>query len=286
MVAFAADYAPTTEAPDAQNRARGIFLAVEVRAGENGVESRRPRREKVAFSYETASGPTNFLNRDPIGEQGGLNLYAFVGNDPVNGIDFLGLKRLSSWISWDVYHIPMRVRQSLYHKRVDERLLENQKQLVSGVSLALRAESYNDSQRLRDINLSLRETRHGKDSFNYETFFKMEGDEATTSNTGSAFRSPHCVECVKTTVVVHVYTGNPRLNPRPQAMNYYERRKRFKIPRFPDTEHAGKALLILCADGMKHADFLGEYTVRRLISITERTGVAYWGISRAENIVK
>ena len=107
MVAFATEYAPTNEAPDEQNRAREIFLAVEVRAGENGVRSRDPRREKVAFSYETASGPTNFLNRDPINELGSqsvrdvkkegdfdeeLNLYAFVGNDPVNAVDYLGLQ--------------------------------------------------------------------------------------------------------------------------------------------------------------------------------------------------
>ena len=32
-----------------------------------------------------------FLNRDPIEEAGGLNLYAFVGNDPVNRWDVLGL---------------------------------------------------------------------------------------------------------------------------------------------------------------------------------------------------
>jgi RHS repeat-associated protein len=32
-----------------------------------------------------------FLNRDPVGEEGGLNLYGFVGNDPVNRIDSLGL---------------------------------------------------------------------------------------------------------------------------------------------------------------------------------------------------
>ena len=32
-----------------------------------------------------------FLNRDPIGELGGSNLYAFVENDPVNGWDYLGL---------------------------------------------------------------------------------------------------------------------------------------------------------------------------------------------------
>ena len=32
-----------------------------------------------------------FLNRDPIEELGGSNLYAFVENDPVNGRDLLGL---------------------------------------------------------------------------------------------------------------------------------------------------------------------------------------------------
>ena len=32
-----------------------------------------------------------WLNRDPIGERGGLNLYAFVFNSPVHVIDFLGL---------------------------------------------------------------------------------------------------------------------------------------------------------------------------------------------------
>ena len=32
-----------------------------------------------------------FLNRDPLGEEGGYNLYAFCNNDPVNGIDPLGL---------------------------------------------------------------------------------------------------------------------------------------------------------------------------------------------------
>ena len=44
-----------------------------------------------AVSYETASGHTNFLNRDPMNEHGGINLYAFVANNPVNDFDFLGL---------------------------------------------------------------------------------------------------------------------------------------------------------------------------------------------------
>src|SRR6185436_4343348 len=32
-----------------------------------------------------------WLSRDPIGELGGLNLYGYVGNSPVNTIDSLGL---------------------------------------------------------------------------------------------------------------------------------------------------------------------------------------------------
>ena len=32
-----------------------------------------------------------FLCKDPIGERGGLNLYGFVGNDPIRRIDPLGL---------------------------------------------------------------------------------------------------------------------------------------------------------------------------------------------------
>jgi RHS repeat-associated protein len=32
-----------------------------------------------------------WLNRDPIGEVGGLNLYAYVGGNPVNFVDLLGL---------------------------------------------------------------------------------------------------------------------------------------------------------------------------------------------------
>jgi hypothetical protein len=30
------------------------------------------------------------LSRDPIAEKGGYNLYGFVGNEPLNSIDYLG----------------------------------------------------------------------------------------------------------------------------------------------------------------------------------------------------
>ena len=48
--------------------------------------------ETTPRDYETASGRPKWLSRDPIEEQGGLNLYGMVGNDGVNGSDKLGLE--------------------------------------------------------------------------------------------------------------------------------------------------------------------------------------------------
>lgn len=39
-----------------------------------------------------------FINRDPAEEAGGVNLYGFVGNDPVNGWDVLGEGSLADWL--------------------------------------------------------------------------------------------------------------------------------------------------------------------------------------------
>ena len=40
-----------------------------------------------AWSYESALGRIAWLSRDPIGEEGGLNLYGYVGNNPVRNTD-------------------------------------------------------------------------------------------------------------------------------------------------------------------------------------------------------
>ena len=45
--------------------------------------------------YQPKTG--RWPNRDPIGEQGGLNLYGFVGNDGLNTLDILGLKVCTQW---------------------------------------------------------------------------------------------------------------------------------------------------------------------------------------------
>jgi RHS repeat-associated protein len=39
-----------------------------------------------------------WISRDPIGEKGGINLYGYVGNDPVNAVDPLGLFESSPWL--------------------------------------------------------------------------------------------------------------------------------------------------------------------------------------------
>lgn len=46
------------------------------------------------YGYRYYNAETGrWLNRDPIEEQGGLNLYSFVGNDAVNVWDYLGMKQ-------------------------------------------------------------------------------------------------------------------------------------------------------------------------------------------------
>jgi uncharacterized protein RhaS with RHS repeats len=43
-------------------------------------------------AYKTASGLGKWPNRDPIEEDGGINLYQYVNNDPLDWIDPLGLQ--------------------------------------------------------------------------------------------------------------------------------------------------------------------------------------------------
>lgn len=47
----------------------------------------------VARAYSAILG--RFINRDPIDENGGLNLYAYVNNEPISSIDALGLQGVS-----------------------------------------------------------------------------------------------------------------------------------------------------------------------------------------------
>ena len=48
---------------------------------------RKPKQKNYAYDARIAL----WLSRDPIWEQGGLNLYGMVGNDPIKWLDFIGL---------------------------------------------------------------------------------------------------------------------------------------------------------------------------------------------------
>jgi RHS repeat-associated protein len=45
----------------------------------------------VQYTYRNASGRAEWLSRDPIAEEGGINLYGYVANDPVDYYDPDGL---------------------------------------------------------------------------------------------------------------------------------------------------------------------------------------------------
>src|SRR5215472_2385232 len=65
--------------------------------------SRRGRRRKITtLAYQscvhrdaTSRRLHNWLNKDPIEEKGGVNLYNYVGNCPVNGFDPFGLWQIT-----------------------------------------------------------------------------------------------------------------------------------------------------------------------------------------------
>lgn len=52
------------------------------------------QQDELDYRYKTASGRSIWPSRDPIAENGGINLYAFVENDSLNSWDWLGLDPL------------------------------------------------------------------------------------------------------------------------------------------------------------------------------------------------
>ena len=91
MVALNTAYAAPKNAADPKNRVGNFFYEDHASVGKNRWASRLNAQGKSCYHYETASGRSNWPNRDPIAEQGGLNLYGFVLNDGVNFWDVIGL---------------------------------------------------------------------------------------------------------------------------------------------------------------------------------------------------
>jgi hypothetical protein len=75
-----------------RNRVGGLRRACPHHARRFGPAALEPRRKNRPAATATASGVPLWASRDPIGEQGGLNLYGATADNPLNRLDDLGLE--------------------------------------------------------------------------------------------------------------------------------------------------------------------------------------------------
>lgn len=74
--------------------------------------------------YDAVNG--RWLFRDPIGEQGGVNLYGMIGNDSVNKWDYLGL-----FFTEDSRDRRIREKLDEWHKKLDKSVAELELKLIA-----------------------------------------------------------------------------------------------------------------------------------------------------------
>jgi len=83
--------APSASNFTAKNRVWGFFENSNRTCPANRRQPSELRRKIRLTPTKTASGIPYWPSRDPIEEDGGVNLYGFVGNDGVNSWDYLGM---------------------------------------------------------------------------------------------------------------------------------------------------------------------------------------------------
>jgi len=99
-VPAAPDYAPSLAASErrrppqtaTQKNSRRVFFSNP--SGRTLDRRHLPLRTAPGYracGYKTASGRPKWLSRDPLGEYAGINLYGYVGGDPINWVDPFGL---------------------------------------------------------------------------------------------------------------------------------------------------------------------------------------------------
>jgi hypothetical protein len=92
-------YTLTSRAPGAsnltaKNRVWDFFDYPNKTRPANRRQPLQPRRKNRPTATKPASGIPYWPSRDPIEEEGGINLYAFVGNNGLGKVDPTGLKEL------------------------------------------------------------------------------------------------------------------------------------------------------------------------------------------------
>ncbi len=83
----------------AKTASGNFFGESNIYTGEILPESLQPQWEIPPITTQLASGRQVWLSPDPIGEQGGLNLYGYVKNEPTQRVDLLGLRTYQIGIS-------------------------------------------------------------------------------------------------------------------------------------------------------------------------------------------
>ncbi len=112
--------------------------------------------------YEPLTG--RWLNRDPIEEEGGINLYDFVGNDGVGRVDFLGLTGdVEEWVEslpgkvWDkaqgsAFRAIDKLKEALHVALVAKAMLESAEKFYVAMKDACEGVSHPQSMKLMTIS--------------------------------------------------------------------------------------------------------------------------------------
>ena len=91
MAYFSTEPASERRNPTGKNRVWDFFELSNKTHPAKRRQPAQPRRKIRPTAMKSASGIPYWPSRDPIGENGGLNLYGFVGNSPIRFIDRIGL---------------------------------------------------------------------------------------------------------------------------------------------------------------------------------------------------